>query len=274
MPVLVTHSGVRLAHADRGAGPPLVLVHGWSLSSAAFGDLAARLPGHRLVLPDLRGHGGSDPAPFGLDELAADLALLLERLDLRGAVLAGWSLGAQAALAALPRVRARLSGLVLIAGTPRFTATGGWTHGLPAQALEVLAHRVRRDPARAAARFFDGMFAPGELDAGARARAAALRAGVPVPAAATALAGLQVLAATDLRAALGAIDLPVLVVHGSDDPVCPAGAGRALAAGIPGARLALLPGAGHAPHLSRPDAVAAALRAFAAAAAGAAAVPA
>lgn len=265
MPLLLTDSGVRLAYADRGAGAPLVLVHGWSLSSAAFDDLGARLPDRRLVLPDLRGHGGSAPAPFALEDLGRDLALLLERLELRGAVLAGWSLGAQAALAAVSAVRARLAGLVLISGTPRFTVGDGWPHGQPAQALEVLAHRVRRDPARAAARFFDGMFAPGELDGTARARAAALRAAVPPPAAAAALAGLDVLAAADLRPALAGIDLPALVIHGSADPICPPGAGRALAEGIPGARLALLPGAGHAPHLTRPDEVAALLRAFPAA---------
>ncbi|ABC83498.1 Alpha/beta hydrolase fold-1 [Anaeromyxobacter dehalogenans 2CP-C] len=266
MPLLLTDSGVRLAYADRGAGAPLVLVHGWSLSSAAFDGLAARLPGRRLIMPDLRGHGGSDPAAFALEDLGRDLALLLDRLGLEGAVLAGWSLGAQAALAALPAVRRRLAGLVLISGTPRFTIGDGWPHGQPAQALEVLAHRVRRDPARAAARFFDGMFAPGELDGPAAPRARALRAAIPAPSAAAALAGLAALAAADLRAGLAAIDLPALVIHGTADPICPPGAGRALAAGIPGARLALLPGAGHAPHLTRPDEVAALLRAFPAAA--------
>ncbi|ACL67196.1 alpha/beta hydrolase fold protein [Anaeromyxobacter dehalogenans 2CP-1] len=262
MPLLVTDSGVRLAYADRGAGAPLVLVHGWSLSSAAFDDLAVRLPGRRLVTPDLRGHGGSGAAPFALEDLGRDLALLLDRLDLRGAVLAGWSLGAQAALAALPAVRARLAGLVLISGTPRFTLCDGWPHGLPAQALEVLAHRVRREPARAAARFFDGMFAPGELDPAARARTGALRAAIPSPGSAAALAGLDVLAAADLRPTLAGVGVPALVIHGTADPICPPGAGRALAAGIPGARLALLPGAGHAPHLTRPDEVAALLQAF------------
>lgn len=238
---------------------PLVCLHGWSLSSSVFAGLVEGLaPGRRLLLPDLRGHGaraGVPAAPFGLDDLAADLDALLESEDVRDAVLLGWSLGAQVALAALPRIRRRVSSLVLVSATPRFTACEGWAHGLPAQSVEVLALRVRRDPARAVARFFEGMFADGELDAAGRTRVDALRAALPPPDPAAAAAGLEILLRADLRGALGAVDTPTLVVHGERDPICPTGAGRALAAAIPGARLALVAGAGHAPFLSRPSEV-------------------
>jgi pimeloyl-[acyl-carrier protein] methyl ester esterase len=263
MPFLETDGAPRLAYTDRGEGPALVLVHGWSLSSAIFEDLAALLPGRRLVALDLRGHGTSEGAgPFTLAELAGDLAALLDRLDLSRAVVVGWSLGAQVALAALPAARARLGGLVLASATPRFTLGVGWTHGLPAQAVEVLGHRVRRDPARGLARFFEGMFAEGEVGLEAWTRLRALRAAIPLPHPAAAEAGLEILARTDLRGALPAIALPTLVLHGEADPICPPGAGRALAAAIPGARLAMLEGAGHAPFLSRPAAFADALVPF------------
>lgn len=246
-----------LHHEDVGAGAPVVLVHGWSLSSAVFEAEATLLARRRRVIaPDLRGHGRSAPGGFSLADLSQDLVALMARLDLERAVLVGWSLGAQVALAALPLVRPRLSALVLVSGTPRFTEGEGWPHGLPAQSVEVLAHRVRRDPARAAARFFDGMFADGELDGEARLRTRTMRAAIPVPDVAAALAGLGVLAREDLRPALGGVDLPVLLVHGERDPICPAGASRAMAEAIAGARLALLAGAGHAPFLSRPGALA------------------
>lgn len=244
------------ATAASGRRRPLVCLHGWSLSSAVFAGLVEGLGrDRRVLLPDLRGHGaraGVPAAPFDLDDLAADLAAHLEAEDVRDGVLLGWSLGAQVALAALPRVRRRLSALVLVSGTPRFTSGEGWPHGLAAQAVEVLALRVRRDPARALARFFEAMFVDGELDPAASARAGALRAAIPPPDPAAAAAGLEILLRADLRAALPAVALPTLVVHGERDPICPAGAARALAAAIPGARLALLPGAGHAPFLSRP----------------------
>jgi pimeloyl-ACP methyl ester esterase len=257
MPFLDVDSA-RLAYHDRGAGRPVVLVHGWALSSAAFEPLAADLArDHRVVALDLPGHGDSrDAAPLDLAGLAAAVARLVEHLALEQPVLGGWSLGGQVALAALRRVP-RAAGLALLSTTPRFTKGDGWSDGLEAQAVEVLAHRVRRDAARAVARFRDGLLAPGEQDGPA---AAALRA-LPIPPAPALLAGLEVLSTTDLRAALGAVRVPALVVHGGADPICPPGAGRALAAGIPGASQTELPGAGHAPALSRAADVSAAVRA-------------
>lgn len=263
MATLATEHGT-LHHADEGAGAPVVLVHGWSASSAAFaGEVAALARTRRAVAPDLRGHGSSAAGgPFGLADLAGDLAALVEALDLRRAVLVGWSLGAQVALASVPRLRPRLAGLVLVSATPRFTACEGWPHGLPAQSVEVLAHRVRRDLARAVARFQDGMFLPGELDGEGLDRVARVRAAIPLPDAGAALAGLEVLAREDLRPALAAIDLPLLLVHGGADPICPPGASRAMQEVVPGARRVELPGVGHAPFLSRPEVFRAAVGAF------------
>jgi pimeloyl-[acyl-carrier protein] methyl ester esterase len=252
-----------LHHDDLGAGAPVVLVHGWSASSAVFeAEAAALARRRRVVAPDLRGHGRSAPAPFTLADLAHDLAALVERLTLERAVLVGWSLGAQVALAALPLVGTRVSALVLVAATPRFTAGEGWPHGLPAQSVEVLGHRLRRDPGRAAARFFDGMFADGELDDDGRRRVSALRAAIPTPEAASALAGLDVLAREDLRPSLGSVAVPVLLLHGERDPICPVGAARAMAEALPDARLEVLPGLGHAPFLSRPGLLADAVLSF------------
>jgi pimeloyl-[acyl-carrier protein] methyl ester esterase len=242
-----------LHHEDLGRGAPVVLVHGWAWSSLAFeAEAAALAASRRVVAPDLRGHGRSSPGAFTLADLAADLSALIERLGLEGVVLAGWSLGAQVVLAALPRLRPRVSAAVLVGGTPRFTLGEGWPHGLPAQQVEVLAHRTRRDPARAIARFHDATFAEGELEAGAARRVEALRARTPLPAPAAAQAGLEVLLREDLRASLAGLDLPVLLLHGERDAICPPGASRAMAEAIPGARRVVLPGLGHAPFLSRP----------------------
>jgi pimeloyl-[acyl-carrier protein] methyl ester esterase len=265
MLTLLRDDGVRLHVEVTGSGPAVLAVHGWSRSSADLAPLAARLPGRRVLRPDLRGHGRSGPGPFTLAALAADLAALAEAEDLRGALLLGWSLGGQVALAALaahPSLRARISGLVLLGATPRFTEGDGWPHGQPARAVEGLALRVRRAPEKALARFAADCFAPDELDRAGRARLDALPA-APAPDLAAALAGLDVLLATDLRAALPSLDLPALVLHGEADAIVPPGAGRALAAALPRARLQLLPGLGHAPHLSRPDEVAGAVAAFA-----------
>jgi pimeloyl-[acyl-carrier protein] methyl ester esterase len=128
--------------------------------------------------------------------------------------------------------------------------------------VEGLAARLRRQPARTLARFLEDCFAPGELDPAGRARVAALAPG-PAPDLGCALDGLSVLATTDLRGALPAVTAPALVLHGEADAICPPGAARDLAGAMPAARLELLPGAGHAPFLSREAEVAGRIAAFA-----------
>lgn len=260
-----TPSGQRLHVVEIGSGRPILLVHGWAMSGALLAPLAARLSSsHRVVRYDLRGHGASAAASSAsLDDHAADLLSVIEACALDGALAVAWSLGAQVLLRALPSARRRLAGAVLVAATPRFTTAEGWTAGLPARQVEVLAQRFRRDAARTRARFLADLLAAPEREALGPDRLAVLDASTPLPDAAGAAAGLEILATADLRGELPAIDLPLLLVHGDADPICPVGASRAMAAAVPGARLAIVAGAGHAPFLTREDEVAAAIRSFA-----------
>lgn len=263
MATLRSDSAPDLFYEDQGAGRPLLLLHGWSRSGGDFDLLAAALSArHRVVRLDLRGHGRSAPGRFTLTDLAGDVAALAEALDLRGALLLGWSLGGQVALTALPWLSGRVERLVLVGTTPRFTEGDGWPHGLPASAVAGMAARLQRQPGRTLARFVDDCFAPGELDLAARALLGSPDAG-PAPDMACALAGLDILASADLRAALPAIRLPALLLSGEADAVCPVGAARATAALLPAARLVTFPAAGHAPFISRPAEVAALLESFA-----------
>ena len=149
----------------------------------------------------------------------------------------------------------------VVGATPRFTEGDGWPHGLPLRAVEGLALRLRRAPAKALARFLDDCLAPGEAEGLPPGRLAALRAASP-PTAEAALAGLEVLARADLRAVLPRLALPTLLLHGQADAICPIGAAQALAAALPSARLVALPG-GHAPFLAHEAEVAGLVAAFA-----------
>jgi pimeloyl-[acyl-carrier protein] methyl ester esterase len=240
---------------DLGQGRPLVLLHGWCMSAAVWEPLHPLAGSCRLLLPDLRGHGSAPAAPaFGLEELVADVAALFRELDLRDAVLGGWSMGALAALAAMPLLRERLAGLVLLGGTARFTETEGYPHGLPDRELWGMSARLRRDYSGTLERFVRGMFADGELSPEAVDRIVhRLLAGAPPRE--SALSGLQVLAAADLRPVLETLDRPALILHGEEDRVCPPAGAAYLAAQLHRARLVMVSGVGHAPFLSRPELV-------------------
>ncbi len=257
--------GRRLAWREAGAGRPLVLLHGWSMSSAVFAEVMAGLgDGLRVLAPDLRGHGRSqEGAGYALADFGADLQLWLDHLDVGESDLLGWSFGGQVALRMVLDRPRRFRRLALVSTTPRFVAEGAWEHGLPAGQVRSMARNLARAYEKTMGDFFARQFGPDEVGS-QRLReiiAFAVRAGnLPTPE--TALATLDTLATGDLRSELAAVACPALVLHGCDDQIIPAGAGRFLAAQIPGARRQELAATGHAPFLSRPQPTLAALREF------------
>lgn len=248
--------GRRLAWREAGTGPPLLLLHGWCLSSLVFAEALTDFSStYRVLAPDLPGHGASDPAAdYGFAALAADLREWLAPLSHDPIRLLGWSMGGQVALelaASFPS--GRVERLLLVAVTPRFCAADDWPHGLPEGQVRALERQLRRDYPAALSDFRERMWAGEELPPARRERVAALVPSPPAPA--EALAALAALRREDQRGSLALLDCPTLVQHGELDTITLPGAARILAETIPGARLEFLPGIAHAPFLSRPDQV-------------------
>jgi pimeloyl-ACP methyl ester esterase len=265
MPFIETSAGLNIHYEEMGEGRPLVMLHGWAGSGRLWRFQEELADSFRLVIPDLRGHGLSIALPegFRVEELVSDIVTLFERLGLTDAILLGWSLGSQVALAAFPLLRERLSGLALVGATARFTATDGYPNGLPANDIRGIGLRLQRNYERTMGEFFRSMFAEGELTPDQEERISReILAEGRLPAPEAAHAALAILASTDIRERLRSIDCPVLIIHGSADVVCPPGAARFLAQRLPDARLVELAGAGHAPPLSRPAQFNALLREF------------
>jgi len=241
---------------ERGTGRPLVLLHGWCMSSAVWeGQLTGLSDGYRVIAPDLSGHGrsGLPRDGFTMAGCVEELAGLFQRLDLRDVVLCGWSLGSMIAIRALPQLRGRVAGLVLVGGTPRFTRGDNFPYGLSVNEVEGMARKVERNLRRALDGFIGRMFAESECtDEQTAALVRGIQTAVPLPETGTALQALQVLAEVDLRGELSAIDLPLLVINGNRDLICLPQASDYLAGAIGGARQVVFPGCGHAPFLTDP----------------------
>lgn len=242
------------------AKPVLALVHGWGMNARVFDPLATALAdAFDVHVLDLPGHGGRAPLPD--DTLAAWADDLAQRLPAAATVL-GWSLGGQVAMRAALDRPDRIARLVLLASTPRFVAAPDWPHGLAAADLDVFGDALLADPRGTLGRFL-ALQTRGAPDQ--KALLYALRrvlAEAPEPAPPALAAGLAMLRDTDLRIEAKRIEQPALVIHGRLDTLTPTGAGQWLAAHLPQARALALPRAAHAPHLSHPDAVVAALRDF------------
>jgi pimeloyl-[acyl-carrier protein] methyl ester esterase len=255
MPFIETPGGVTIHYEDAGSGPALVLVHGWSMSGRVWAFQEELADAYRLITLDLRGHGASSApaAGYAFVDFAADLASLFAQLELREATLVGWSMGAQVALQAFTAVRARLTALVLVSGTPRFTAAADYPYGLPAREGRGMALRLKRDYAKTMGEFFRGMFGTGELSRDHYqqiVRQIVIPGRRPAPHAA--MDSLAALNDEDQRQILPLIDLPTLIIHGDRDTICLPGAAYYMAERIVGARLGIMNGVGHAPFLSRP----------------------
>jgi len=250
------NDGTRLHYQATGSGQSLLLLHGWGMSRAVFSEVEERLaPSFRCLSIDLPGHGASPvTSGFSLENLVAAVGGFIRQLQLEKPILLGWSLGGIVAQKVALQGENPLAGLVLVSTTPRFVAGKEWQAGLPELQLRALRRDLRRNYARALGEFFQLMFAGAQLPRDRFREVVRFAAGAGrVPDETSALAGLELLQRSDLSRQLHKIDYPCLVVHGTADRIIPVEAGRYLAEQIAGSELELLPEAGHAPFLDRPE---------------------
>jgi len=229
-----------------GEGPRLGCLHGWGLNADVWRPLADRLAGELTVQAlDLPGHGRSEPGVMGLNNWADAVA---EALD-GPAVVLGWSLGGVVALNLARRHPARVQGLVLMATLPRMLRGRDWPWGMRASAVAETARGLERDYVSTLQEF---LMMQVLAEPGARRLVRALRTQLldrpPDPDGLR--HGLDLLYEADLRHALPALDLPVLLVAGERDRICHPEGMAWTAERLPDARLWRVERAAHAPFLS------------------------
>jgi pimeloyl-[acyl-carrier protein] methyl ester esterase len=255
---------VSLYRETTGQGPDVALLHGWGTHGGVFGALAAALAGRcRVHALDLPGHGRS-PWAKGAADLEGLARLVAEHLPAECSIV-GWSLGGMVAVRLATLYPERVPKLALIATSPCSAQRRDWPHGLDAATLAGLATRLGRDW-RAAMQEFVTLEVRGEQDPLATLRTLKQQLyehGAPSTAALA--AGLAILRSTDLRPELPRLRARTLAIGGEYDRLAPPAAVAALAALVPGARLASIAHAAHAPFLSHREQVETLLSGFLAA---------
>jgi pimeloyl-[acyl-carrier protein] methyl ester esterase len=247
-----------------GRGPDLVLLHGWGLNLGVWDGLVQEIGARfRVISIDLPGHGRSawNAGRSTPAEMAWQIHDTLSSVSNRYCLL-GWSLGGQIALDLAAAMPSRVERLVLVATTAKFASAPDWPHGMPAATLTRLAGKLRTDSRRTMDDFLklqvrggaDSENVLGQL------RNALSTHGEAQPEALS--AGLNMLAASDLRATLPHVRLPVLVIAGQHDRITPAAASRALTQLLPDARYIEIRRAAHVPFLSHPKLFAKWLQSF------------
>jgi pimeloyl-ACP methyl ester carboxylesterase len=245
---------------DVGRGPAVVLLHAFPLSRAMWRrQVDALQHAHRLIVPDLRGFGDSSgfPGTPSVDQLADDVAMVLDEVGVDRAVVGGLSMGGYVSLAFARRHPRRLRGLILAntRAEPDDEAARANRDRLIAQAAAGTGSSV-----------IEGML-PRLLSPATLAERPAVAEEVRLIGAAQVSAGIvgalrALRDRPDARPSLAAIAVPTLVLVGRDDALTPVAASEVLASSIPGARLVILVGAGHLSNLEQPAAFNTAVRSF------------
>ncbi|WP_405610462.1 alpha/beta hydrolase [Streptomyces sp. NBC_01511] len=245
---------IELHYEDKGAGQPVVLIHGYPLDGNSWEGQAPALldAGYRVITYDRRGFGkSSQPATgYDYDTFAADLNTVMESLDLHDAVLVGFSMGTGEVARYLSAYGSgRVSKAAFLASLePYLAITDDNPDGAaPLSFFQEISEKAKKDRYAFFTGFYSDFFNLDE-NLGTRLSEEAVRNAWNVAAGAgpIASAAAPLTWPTDFRSDIPRIDVPALIVHGTADRTLPIDAtGRRFAKALPAARYVEIEGAPH-----------------------------
>lgn len=247
---MVPTNGIGMHMVAAGDGPPLTFIHGlgWDhrMWHPAFDRYADR---YRTIAGDSRGHGRSDmpEGPYTMGQFADDWAGALEAVSALPGCIVGLSQGGMVAQALAIAAPHKVRALVLVSTTCRAAAD---TTANMADRLNSMREAGARAGAEVAATsiFSEGFRTanPAYIDAFIDARSAQPQEPL--------ISAMAALSNFDYCAGLEQLDIPTLVIAGTEDALTPPDAVRALAGHVPKAELVEMPGAGHIIPAEQPEA--------------------
>jgi pimeloyl-ACP methyl ester carboxylesterase len=263
-------TSIHLYYEDHGSGQPVVLIHGYPLSSASWERQVPALlnAGHRVIAYDRRGFGKSSQPTTGYnyDTFAEDLHKLVTHLKLRDFALVGFSMGGGEVARYIGKYGSKgVSKAVIIGGVPPFLLkTADNPEGVDGSVFQGIEKAVAADRYAFFSEFFKNFYNT-DVNLGKRVSEQAVQASWNVAAIASATASLACVPTwgEDFRNDVAKIDVPTLVIHGDSDRIVPfAAAGQRTAKLINGAELVVIKDGPHNVAWTHADEVNSALVSF------------
>src|ERR1035441_6514680 len=225
----------------RGTGNPLLLfVPGWGCDRTVWSLLTPLLEGRfRVGTFDPRGFGESEealaePDGWSLSVTCEDITAVLGALGAPRAVVVGSSLGGMAALRLASAPPPGLAGMVAIGASPCPTRKSDFPYGFSPEAAEGVLAALRGDLVKTCETLAPGYWFPGRLETGKGTEQALFRAMLQrIRTPRTYVEILERSLGEDIRSLLGAIDLPVLLIHGGEDVAAPPEVGEDTKSRVP-----------------------------------------
>jgi pimeloyl-ACP methyl ester carboxylesterase len=246
-------TSLHLYYEDHGSGQPVVLIHGYPLSSASWEKQVPALldAGYRVVAYDRRGFGKSSQptAGYNYDTFAEDLHKVITSLKLKDFVLVGFSMGGGEVARYIGKYGSKdVSKAVIIGGVPPYLLkTKDNPEGVDASVFEGIQKAVAADRYAFFTEFFKNFYNTDVL-MGKRVSEQAVQASWNVACVSSATASVACVPTwhEDFRGDLAKVDVPTLVIHGDSDRIVPfAAAGQRTAKLVKGAELVSIPGGPH-----------------------------
>lgn len=246
-------ANIDLWYEDLGTGKPVVMIHGYPLSSTSWEKQTTALlaAGHRVITFDRRGFGKSSKPSTGYDydTFASDLNELVTKLGLRDFTLVGFSMGGGEVARYLAKFGSKLVNKAVIIGgvTPFLLKTQDNPEGVEKSVFNTMESAITKDRYAFFTHFFKD-FCNADQWLGKSISEDTLRAWWNVAATSSPIATFECVRTwyTDFRADLARIDVPTLVMHGDTDRIVPIkSAGAATAKLIKGSRFVSIPGGPH-----------------------------
>jgi non-heme chloroperoxidase len=254
MSTVTTKDGTSIFYKDWGKGQPIVFSHGWPLNADAWDEQLVFFAsnGYRAIAHDRRGHGRSSQPWNGneMDTYADDLAAVLDKLELKDAILVGHSTGGGEVTRYLGRHGAnRVSKLVLVGAVPPLMLkTEANPGGLPMSAFDAIRAGVANNRSQfykeLAVPFFGGNRAGAKVAQGLLDQfwLQSMQVGLK-----GALDCIKAFSETDFTEDLKKINTPTLFIHGDDDQIVPINAAaKAATKLLKGSILKVYSGGSHA----------------------------
>jgi pimeloyl-ACP methyl ester carboxylesterase len=243
--------GIEMAYDDVGSGPAVVLLHGYPLNRSMWREQADYFSAnYRVITPDLRGHGESSATQetATMDEMAQDVAALLDELEIKRVVMGGLSMGGYVALAFYRRFGQERVRALILADTRPQADTTDVRRNREEQSDKIL----KQGMSSIADDFLKKVLMPATLsqqhEITERVRQMVIT--TKVQGTASALRGMAV--RPDQTDFLPEIIAPTLIIVGSEDQVTPPVDAEMMHQKIRGSRLEIIEGASHLSNLERP----------------------
>ncbi len=240
---------IEIAYDDEGAGPPVVLLHGYPFNRSMWADQTQALRNsQRVIVPDLRGHGESEVAAATIEAMARDIGALMTSIGISEAAICGLSMGGYIALAFYRLFPERVRALVLadtrasadtdeVKQNRKKQAERALREGMEGIANDLLPKLLRPQTLEKRAEIVD------------RVRQMMVETKPEGAAAALKAMGER----DDQMALLSRIVAPTLILVGRDDVITPIKDSELMHREIQGSRLEVIEGAGHVSNIEQPE---------------------